>query len=324
MADNEQTSDLSMDDKSSWAKIETPQVEDESTPHCLLWGRFWATMDNLAAAFYIDINTEQNKVDTFHLAIFGDFSRLDEYNPRHNPERFENLLVSYNISDVPIPQLTLSETKNDFKSKITESGEIDKLYNLLKNEEKESFQSWAKSFFNNFVDQGEVEYHVRGWLADPTSLKESSTELEETSPSPAEGTKVQVTYINSPLGGKLPSELTAGDEVHVRIVGSAVEKLPDYMRDESNGKRSVPVKSWVHSIETEPDLPPQFDGESENYFRVTTELEAGVFGEGLVFKEERLKTNDSGIELDLKPEDIYPLLILILFLLIIFFLLILG
>ncbi|GEM_PF-7083097 len=322
MADQKQSSDLSK--KSSWARLEPPQVDGEAPPHCLLWGRFWATMDNLAAAFYIDINTEKQRVNTFRLAIFSDFARLDEYNPRHSPQRFEDMLLSYNISDVPVPKVTLTEIKTQFKSEITSAGEIDKLYKLLNNKNSEGFESWAKTFFQKFVDKGEVEYHVRGWLTDPKNLKESSEELENVDPSSDEITKVQVIYINSPLGGKLPTELEVGDEVHVRIVGSAVEKLPDYMRDDSNEKRSVPVKSWVHSIEDNPDLPPQFDGESKNYFRITTELEAGVFGEGLVFKDERLKTNDSGIDLDLKPEDVYPLLILIIFLLVILLLLILG
>lgn len=314
-----------LENANSWVEIRPPAVGEGEKPYYMIWGRFWGTLDDLTAAFFWVFSPDEIELDTFRLAIFGDYTGLENFDPRMDPDDFESRLMSYSISDAPVPQITLNETRDAIEEELSQEDQKKELGEILSEENEKEFKAWCENLFNSLVEQGGTEFHVRGRATSQESMKSARNTAgqQPTQVEQDEGTTVPVTFINSPMHGVTPPELQINDLVHVRVVGEAVQKLPEHMIDEDKQNRSVPVQSWIHEIDSSPDLPPDFDGNREEYFEITTELDTGIFGKGLIYKNEQIKTKKPEEKTNLKQEEILSLIVLTVLLGIIFMLLVL-
>ncbi len=316
--------ETALEESDSWVEVLPPEFEENDKIYFLIWGRFWATLEDLTAAFYVLFSPDDIELDTFRVAIFGDYTGLQNYDPRLEHENFESRLMSYSISDAPVPQITLNETKKAIENYLKMEDRQEALEEVLTQENQANFKLWCENLFNNLVDQGTTEFHVRGRAVNRNFLKGEKSEVSSTHISPENATTVPVTFINSPMAGKSPEELQKRDEVHVRVLGSAVQKLPEHMIDPEQNDRSVPVQSWIETIDPKPSLPPDFDGNPKDYFKITTELDTGIFGEGLVYKNEKIKSEEPDSDMNLRQEEIFSLVTLVIFLFIVFLLLVMS
>ena len=252
--------------------------------------------------------------------MYGSQENLVEYDPRLDYPDFERRILEYSVSDSPVPTVTLNQIRDRIREYIAGSENIEQLQNFLAAENETEFYKWNEELISQIIHKGQSVFQVRGQLVGKQELKSKSSDVRQTQIE--NGKTIPVNFVYSP-GESVPAgQLREGMPVYVRVTGEAVKKLPEGMRDRQSPEKSVPLLGWVFEIENNPQLPADFDGEPADYKEVIVELNSGIYGRGLVFKEDRIKIDSKTPDADVLPEDLIRILALLGLLILIFLLLI--
>ncbi len=308
-------------ERDSWVNILPPQFEAGESPLLVTWGRFWDNQGEMAVGFYLVGSPMEDKITTLRLAVFGSPASLQDYNPRMAHREFERRIINYNVSDTPVPTVTLNQVHDQLHDYFEAESNQEKLLEHVKEENEEAAEEWFEKFMEEVFPGTDYTYQFRLFLTSPQRLKKNN----KAPVAPAEevdGKIVRVNFVTSPSAGIPCPQLREGMQVYVRIVGQAVEKLPEEMRDSKKKNLSRPLVAWIHKIEENPSLPADFNGEADNYRGVMVELSPGVYGQGLVFKDDMVKIKEQNQQEELFTEELVRVLGLVFLLIIILLLII--
>ncbi len=103
---------------------------------------------------------------------------------------------------------------------------------------------------------------------------------------------LRVSIVTAQHSGVNPKNLTAGDQIYVRVVGPAAEHFPEHLQSERFEHATQPLESRVEAVRLSPDLPPDIDGNPENYVEIRVNITGGFNGRGYVYKDDRVKGKD--------------------------------
>lgn len=280
-----------------------PEIEDFAP---VLWGRLWSAEGDTSVAFYIVADPRASKEEnedvdpllTLRLAVFGEYTNLDEFDPKVDSDEFERRLLNYNLADVPVPQVLVDETESSIQSYFNAS-RVNWLIQFIENNNSSQLESFLERLFEDIVEHDRFVYQVRcGFQELELRGEEQSKDTSEPSADADENTEqtdtddaeISVKILTSPSEGVPPSELNEGMEIMVRITGRGTKFLPDELIDESVSDRcSVPMQAEILAIEEDSDISEHEDADPEDYIGIRVRIQPGVKGYGNVFREDPVK-----------------------------------
>ncbi len=308
-------------ERESWVDILPRQFEEGQSPLVVTWGRFWDHQGEMAVAFYLVGSPLEDKITTLRLAVFGSPTNLQDYNPRMSHREFERRIINYNVSDTPVPTVTLNQVHDQLQRYFEKENNQQELLDYVEEKNEQDAESWFEQLLNEIFPKAEYTYQFRLLLTSPKKLQKSQRPPVSVE-SEVDGKVVRISFVTSPGAGIPGPQLQEGMQAYVRIVGPAVEKLPEDMRDPDKNNISRPLVAWIHKINDNPSLPPDFDGNAANYRGVMVELSPGVYGQGLVFKDDMVKIKQQNQEEELFTEEVIRVLALVFLLILILLLII--
>ncbi|MGM0381575.1 MAG: hypothetical protein ACQEP7_06275 [bacterium] len=308
-------------DRENWIDILPPEFEEGESPLIVTWGRFWGNQEDIAVAFYLVGSPLESKIPTLRLAVFGSPENLQNYNPRMAHREFERRIINFNVSDTPVPTVTLNEVHDQLQGYFEAEDKQEALLDYVEESSESEAEEWFDELLDEIFQDGNYTYQIRLLLTSSEKLQKRKTQ-PTVADKEVEGKVVRVNFVTKPSTGIPAPRLQEGMQAYIRIVGEAVEKLPDEMRDPDKKNISRPLIGWVHKIDNNPELPADFDGEPENYQAVTVELSPGVYGRGLVFKDDMIKIKQQKQQEEILTEEIIRIIGLIFLLILILVLII--
>lgn len=282
----------------SFASIQKPDLaDDEEAQHLLIWGRFWGESEDLAVAFAINLNLDENRFVDEQYLLHQDPEKLDPFDPDQHYSRFKRTFDDKR-SDTKLPQSTLPKVKNTFRNYLDSSDKRNKIVNALKNKDRETFSGQAYEIVNRIIPKGEVINQFKAELSTFNSEQSTSNDKDGKNPSKEDEVNrneeeqnfLQVTPVTSPMAGEFPKDLKVGNSVYVRIMGEIVDQLPDNLQSENHDDFSTPIEASVRSISGDVDLPDNFDGNEQDYWELTVHLMDSSIGQSFVHKDTQIKT----------------------------------
>lgn len=244
-----------------------------------------------------DVTSEEEDLFSNELyAVFGDTAKLEPYDPALRRGEFRTRLLDYTVDETPIPQVMLKDLTSTISAYL-EKPKVVWLRDFIESENHSDLNAWFSRLLEEFDGDNEYRYELRAQLIDPRNdsitVKGPSSVDESESDEASEGEKsvrtLDVSLMTDPSNGTIPRDLSEGMEVVYRIVGN-VDFLPEKLIDrERQEPASTPMTGPVVSIERNPDIPEDRDAKPENYSRVEVEIEPEIHGEGLAFKDDRIK-----------------------------------
>jgi len=254
------------------------------------------------------------------------------YDPSLDWNEFYSRLINYNIASRTIPEATLEKYRETLENYANDT-RIQWINEFVDSELGDEIENWLDALRNEFFspDLGYYDLHLQFVNSDQKTRDDE--EGEHASPDPSEQEEepettasVKVTYVSNPPQGVPVLLLNEGQQVFFRILGRAVEQLPNDLVDkESSKQRSVPMVGPITSIEDHPDEAEHLDSAPEDYRKVSVEIEPAISGTALVFKDDHIKVPDDDPERPVRNRDplllgLVVLLIIVLISLLIFFL----
>ncbi|MFP4686762.1 MAG: hypothetical protein ACLFN5_01485, partial [bacterium] len=155
----------------SWARIIAPEIEAGKEKRIVVWGRFWGLSEEQAAAFFLLLEPEQEKIVALRLAVYGNKINLQEYNPRLEYPNFEQRILEYSVSASPVPTVTLNQVREHISKFIADRQNIQELTDILKQENEEAFYDWNKRLVKNVIPVGDFVFQTRGQIVAREKVK---------------------------------------------------------------------------------------------------------------------------------------------------------
>lgn len=231
-------------------------------------------------------------------AIFGNPSSLEEYDPGLRRVAFKKRLLDYTIDDAPVPGVILEDMRDTMESYL-EKPKIIWLRDFIKSNEHSEINGWFTRLLEEF-DDDEYRYQLRAQLIDPDAEEDElleqgpieeppgASEEDETEEESSVRT-LDISVMTDPTNGVQSEDLAEGMEIFFRIVGN-VDFLPEELIDRDRQEpASTPMTGSIVSIESNPEIPGDRDADPKNYRMIEVEIEPEIHGEGLAFKDDRIK-----------------------------------
>ncbi len=300
--------------------VHEPEVEpDQENAFLALWGRFDSLDKSEPFVVYLEFDAmnfessvekddeEEEQPQDLDLrenlvAILGSEEKT-HLDPSLAWHEFYSRLLNYNVESHSIPEATLEKYREILENYVNET-RIQSLNEFVKSEREDEIENWLDALRDEFFppDLGYYELHLRFVNPDRKIQNEEGGQGEVTESAEPKGesdstTSVEVSYVTNPSRGVTGSNLSVGQNVYYRIVGEAVEHLPDALVDpESSQRGSVPMVGPITSIEERPDEAESLESSNEDYYKILVEIEPTVTGSDLVFKDDHIKVpgDDNG------------------------------
>ena len=103
----------------------------------------------------------------------------------------------------------------------------------------------------------------------------------------------RVSIVTTATRGIDPKNLSAGDQIYVRVVGPASAEFPEELQSDHYENATGPLESRVEAVRLSPELPSDIDGNPENYVEIRVNIPGGYNGHGFVYKEDKIKGKNS-------------------------------
>jgi len=284
-------------DASREFSIESSKITDDSPPSAALWGTFRGLKENMAGAFYAEIAPGKNDFEKFGLALFSDFSNLQDFNLTTSPIAFRNKVEKRFGPHGELKKSDMNMAYGTFENFLLDPSKKDELLNWLRENNRENIIDFFDQLITNIIRKGKIKFNISGMLFTPGELepekskaKEKKKKKQRRESSEEQHSYHRLSIVTIPLKGVSPGELQPGDEIYVRAMGKIASKFPDSLQSEKYDDTTVPLEATVESITMQPQLPADHDGNPEDYIEIKVRLENNLYGRGFVYKDETVKT----------------------------------
>ncbi len=130
----------------------------------------------------------------------------------------------------------------------------------------------------------------------PPGQRETPAEREKTRPMDNKETDKEEDIFYYPLStchlpvyGIPPEELAPGDKIYGRVKGELVENFPESLQSARLENTTISLETTVEKIRPVQELPSEFEGDPEDYYRIDVRFLGDKMGTGLVYKDSKLK-----------------------------------
>lgn len=286
----------------SFARIKKSEVASGSETQLLgIWGRFWGVKEDLASAFFAEIDIGSGELLMTQTIVYEDSDQLDEFNPGVSLKGFRKLFDG-KASGRDVPQATITQTETRLRKFLDDPDVHDQLREIIENQSDNELNDLFYDFMSNMISKGEFIYQINAQLTTQDSSKAdasgSSSSSKSSSKSDGSDQKpgIPTQVVSSPMEGDFPSDLSAGDEIYVRVTGEKyVSQLPEEYQIEKSDKISGQILSTVKNTSSSPNLPSKFDGDAKDYWELDINFLGGESGQAFVHKDTHIKM-DEGTE----------------------------
>ncbi len=294
--------------------ILAPNITGSEPPLSVIWGTFEGKSEHMAGAVYLEMEPSRDDFRTVNLALYDSPSGLSGITPGSDPLAFQQQVKARQGFHGDITSSGFKLAQESFKEFLFSKGNRGEVEEALKEQDTETFNELTDQMISNIIRKGKKDFTFSGQAVTQKALsrsmgkkpKEEGVDVEGGSGQQSSDEKDvnyhRVSVVTIPLKGVDPTELMGGDEIYVRALGSIVEKFPEDLHSEKYDEATKPIEARVEGVELNPNLPPDFDGQSEDYVEIKVEIPGGIYGRGFVFKEETVRAkniqnqDDSGMD----------------------------
>lgn len=331
-------------------RIREPEVDPrEEDAVLVLWGRYDSLGEAEPLLVFMELDEalstepeeegeedEENQTRTLDLRenLMGvpSADKKNHYDPSLDWKEFYSRLIDYNVVSQSIPEATLQDYRDTIQSYVNEV-RIQWLNDFVDSENEDEIENWLDALRDEFFSPELGYYELNLQFVDPEGKTQNDNAPDGPSVETPEDTEesqppatVKVSYVTNPTEGIPASSLNVGQEVYFRIIGEAVQQLPDELVDDDKSKPcSVPMVGPITDIEDDPDQAKNLDSDSKDYRNIAVEIEPSITGSSLVFKDDHIKvpvedSDDPIASTDLVLFGILLVVVLALIFVLIFFL----
>ncbi len=287
--------------QASKVSVLPPRGSEEDNPLFLLWGTFSGQRENLAGAVYLEIRPEEQSFRGFSLSLFNNEEEISDFNTAAKPLSFQQDVQAKSGVHGDVTHSTEKLVKDSFKEFFFGEDNFSRLGEILRRQEEQEFKSLVGELLSRVIRKGTKSFNVNGQSLPPGALEkgtngkikeQDSEDLREKSKNREAEKDVnyhRISIVTIPLKGIEPTDLVPGDEIYVRVVGELSEQFPDELQSERHDKATKPIEAAVESVEIDPKLPGDFDGQSDDYVEVKVNIPGNFHGNGFVYKKETVK-----------------------------------
>lgn len=269
-------------------------------PVSLVWGTFSGSKEKLYGAVYFEVVPGRSNFKKFTLALYETSAEISDLSPGNDPLAFKEQVKSREGPGGNITQSDFKLVHNSFEEFIFDQDNLPGFISAIEDRNESALDELLDRLVSRFIRKGDMNYSISAESVPKEELSTSNnadkTEQageESVDEKEEEVSRHRVSVSTSPLDGIPPEELTPGDQIYVRAVGSVASEFPEELQSEEYDQATEPLLGDVEGIEASPDLPPDFDGEVDDYISVEVSLPGGLPGCGYVFKEERVKAKEN-------------------------------
>ncbi|MFP4687167.1 MAG: hypothetical protein ACLFN5_03555 [bacterium] len=302
-------------------QIRQPEITGDSPPVAVIWGIFSGPREHIHGSFYLELDPGREQFKRFNLALYDNAAALSAFDPRDRPLLFQQSVIKNNGPNGETTQTDFDMIKTSIEKYIFGSDRRDNLYDFLENFAEKEFDKWIHDLLSTFIRKGKLEFDINGQLSSQKSLSRSMKGALAEKHGRGEGAAAQeqeeekekeiyhkISIVTLPIHGIPPDELMPEEDIYIRALGAVVEHFPEELRSERYDFATIPLEAVVESVKANPDLPPAYEGNPENYYEITVRFGKGEKGRGFVYKSERIKPVYLPEE-DIQPDRLIPILL---------------
>jgi len=316
-----------IEEATTWVEL-LDAIGQEPPMFIQIWGRFWGQMEDVAAAFYLLLDPGENELENRRFVAFGNPSPLSEFHPRMDGKDFEQRLLESGVRNEAVPQVIYQLVEEAIEEYFEQEQAYETVAQIVEEDDLDQFRDWSDQFVRRIIEGGEFELQFRAQQISKSELNEiegdTASEGEPDSKqkddqAPSTDDVLDVSILTSPRAGISVAELSEADNVFVRIIDDRAKHLPENLLDpDRSPPASIPLRATVQNVKIPDTLPERIEeGEPEDYREIVVDLEQTVPGKGLVYIEDRIKTEQLEKVPDERELETLPFLLVLAVLLLV-------